>query len=241
MVRTLPSLFYFSTTYLRYEVGLAIDPHHVHLYTNLGSALKDKGQVNEGIYCYQRAITIQPDFFIALANLANVYKDLGRVVEAIDFYKRALVVKPDFVEAFCNYVNSLLFICEWNDRSANLNKIKDIVDKQLRETWSMVPKGVPTVLPFHTFTYSTLTAWMVREISKRNAERVAWAVTTSDWFPGFPKSLARSLNYPFPYAPPPLLEESDGIIRIGYVSSDFNNHPLAHLMQSVFGAHGNFI
>ena len=29
-----------------YEVGLTLDPTHVHLYTNLGSALKDRGQVS---------------------------------------------------------------------------------------------------------------------------------------------------------------------------------------------------
>lgn len=26
-------------------------------------------------------------------------------------------------------------------------------------------------------------------------------------------------------------------LRVGYVSSDFGNHPLSHLMQSVFGMH----
>jgi predicted O-linked N-acetylglucosamine transferase (SPINDLY family) len=30
---------------------------------------------------------------------------------------------------------------------------------------------------------------------------------------------------------------SDDRIRIGYVSSDLNNHPLSHLMASVFGLH----
>jgi Glycosyl transferase family 41 len=29
----------------------------------------------------------------------------------------------------------------------------------------------------------------------------------------------------------------DDRIRIGYVSSDLNNHPLSHLMASVFGLH----
>ncbi|KAI8816234.1 uncharacterized protein EV422DRAFT_483160, partial [Fimicolochytrium jonesii] len=99
-----------------YEFGLTLEQGHVHLLTNLGSALKDRGMVQEGINCYLRAITIQPDFFIALANLANVYKDLSRVEEAIELYRRALEVKPDFVEAFCNYVNSLLFVCQWEGR-----------------------------------------------------------------------------------------------------------------------------
>ncbi|CAN0309999.1 unnamed protein product, partial [Ectocarpus fasciculatus] len=26
-------------------------------------------------------------------------------------------------------------------------------------------------------------------------------------------------------------------VRVGYVSSDLGNHPLSHLMQSVFGMH----
>lgn len=233
-----------------YEFGLTLDPSHVHIYTNLGSALKDRGQVNDGITCYQRAITLQPDFFIALANLANVYKDLGRVEEAIDLYRRSLQVKPDFIEAFCNFVNSLLFICDWTDRQANLERIKEIVNTQLRDGAKQLPRAVPTVLPFHTFTYASLSAWMIREISRRNADRVLWNVISSDWFAGFPKrpikhleislsdadpqSLAPSLQYPYPYPIPP---PPAPLIHVGYVSSDFNNHPLAHLMQSVFGLH----
>ncbi|TPX35753.1 hypothetical protein SmJEL517_g01934 [Synchytrium microbalum] len=251
-----------------YEVGLALDNNHAHLYTNLGSALKDRGQAStlqeynlglllfaQGIECYQRAIALHPDFYIALANLANVYKDQGRVDEAIELYRRALRVKPDFIEAFCNYVNSLFFVCKWDGRDAKLLKIREIVERQLQEGVKTIPKGVPTVLPFHTFTYSSLEAWMVRDISRRTADRVVWNVLTSDWFAGFParpgnfltlspKMLAsmsaaihRSAHYPYPYTLPPLPTAASPIIRIGYVSSDFNNHPLAHLMQSVFGLH----
>ncbi|KAI8804151.1 hypothetical protein BJ742DRAFT_713483, partial [Cladochytrium replicatum] len=301
-----------------YEFGLSLDPSHVHLYTNLGSALKDRGQVSEGIWCYQRAITLQPDFFIALANLANVYKDLGRVEESIELYRRALKVKPDFVEAFCNFVNSLLFVCDWEERGEHLDKVRGIVERQLKGDGTSAQQqqhhhqqqqqavrlgrkgvgliGVPTVLPFHTFTYASLSAWMIREISRRNADRVLYAVTTSDWFPGFPErpgllamkvlqetgilkqivesvqvhgdgigrvledlglrrlgesvvvhtrramgskeavrsAMVQSAHYPYPYELPP---PPSPHIRVGYVSSDFNNHPLAHLMQSVFGLH----
>lgn len=39
--------------------------------------------------------------------------------------------------------------------------------------------------------------------------------------------------------PPPILVKRDRSerLRIGYVSSDFGNHPLSHLMGSVFGMH----
>lgn len=40
-----------------------------------------------------------------------------------------------------------------------------------------------------------------------------------------------------PYAYPKGLFSSEGRLRIGYVSSDFCNHPTSHLMQSVPGFH----
>lgn len=40
-----------------------------------------------------------------------------------------------------------------------------------------------------------------------------------------------------PYVHPKDLKSSDGRLRIGYVSSDFGNHPTSHLMQSIPGFH----
>ena len=39
------------------------------------------------------------------------------------------------------------------------------------------------------------------------------------------------------YTHPKDLRSSGGRLRIGYVSSDFGNHPTAHLMQSIPGQH----
>lgn len=40
-----------------------------------------------------------------------------------------------------------------------------------------------------------------------------------------------------PYEHPSDLVAAGGRLRIGYVSSDFGNHPTSHLMQSVPGFH----
>ena len=82
--------------------------------------------------------------------------------------------------------------------------------------------AIPTVLPFHTFTYP-LSPRQVRLISHRNALRTSHCTLSQSWLP----------RHVFPPPPPP----ADGKLNIGYLSSDFNNHPLAHLMQSVFGFH----
>ena len=40
-----------------------------------------------------------------------------------------------------------------------------------------------------------------------------------------------------PYQYPSEVKTSSGRLRIGYVSSDFGNHPTSHLMQSIPGHH----
>lgn len=81
--------------------------------------------------------------------------------------------------------------------------------------------GAPTVLPFHTFT-CPLSAKQIRKISQRNGLRVSCSTLRAPWLP------QQIFEPPAPPSPH---------LNVGYVSSDFNNHPLAHLMQSVFGLH----
>ena len=43
-----------------YSHGLYLDPCHPHLYTNLGSLLKDLGHLNEAIKMYEKAVDCDP-------------------------------------------------------------------------------------------------------------------------------------------------------------------------------------
>ncbi|KAL2808137.1 glycosyl transferase family 41-domain-containing protein [Aspergillus granulosus] len=323
-----------------YNYGLHLDSRHAHLYTNLGSLLKDIGQLQAAIRMYEQAVSWDGNFDIALANLANAVKDAGRVNDAISYYKRAVKVNPEFAEAVCGLANALNSVCNWMGRGGIANafgfrdrwhvddqgmlrdsygvsngsgwikRVVDIVDRQLKEgetwgrgiltpttieqlcaqllpamdgrrrsaagtlnamlqswagqkwegsrivklvervirsiTWKwyqdryiygrdyppskyrrpQLPPGLsapnaPTVLPFHTFT-CPLSAKQIRQISQRNGLRISCSTLRSPWLP--------QTVYPPPPPPNPYL-------KVGYVSSDFNNHPLAHLMQSVFGLH----
>ncbi|EPS28061.1 putative UDP-GlcNAc: peptide beta-N-acetylglucosaminyltransferase [Penicillium oxalicum 114-2] len=326
-----------------YNYGLQLDSRHAHLYTNLGSLLKDIGQLQAAIKMYEQAVQCDGNFDIALANLANAVKDAGRVNDAIAYYKRAVKVNPDFAEAVCGLANALNSVCNWVGRggivssrgfrdrwhvdengmlrdSQNttdsgagwIKRVVDIVDRQLREgeswgrglltsnsseqlvaqlsnaldfgpssahrratlarilqSWagqkwegsrlvrlvekairsimwqwyqdryvhgrdypdskyrrpqlpsSLTPPNAPTVLPFHTFT-CPLSAKQIRQISQRNGLRISCSTLRLPWLPA---TVYRPPSPPNPY------------LRVGYVSSDFNNHPLAHLMQSVFGLH----
>ncbi|KAL6862374.1 glycosyl transferase family 41 domain-containing protein [Trichoderma novae-zelandiae] len=319
-----------------YNYGLRLDPRHVHLHTNLGSLLKDVGQLDLAIQMYERAVSCDRTFDIALTNLANAVKDKGRIKDAIAYYRRAVDSNPDFAEAVCGLLTALNSVCDWRGRGGALlesgkydrwhvddegalvdvqaamhgsgltQRVIGIISQQLgdasqwggnilqqptirglaqqlrdfchtpgfdvekairawaREPWegsrlvrlveratrviswkwyhdqhiakreatpsrylrpqlpsSLTVPSAPTVLPFHTFTYP-LSAKDIRSISQRNAMRISCSTLRAPWLP--------PTVYPPPSPPSPCL-------NVGYVSSDFNNHPLAHLMQSVFGFH----
>lgn len=86
----------------------------------------------------------------------------------------------------------------------------------------MSPPVVPSLLPFNTFIYP-LSPRTIRLISHRNALRISFTALSQPWLPR--------------HVYPPPIPPKDGILNIGYVSNDVNNHPLSHLMQSVFGMH----
>lgn len=328
-----------------YYYGLQLDKRHAHLYTNLGSLLKDIGQLDVAITMYEKAVNCDQNFDIALANLANAVKDKGRISDAIVYYKRAVKASPDFAEAVCGLANALNSVCNWAGRggiaedggdrdrwhveengmlldatlpgassSGWIHKVVKLVEKQLadgedwgrgiidegfikdvtrpfaladgsttdlkekqrnmtsvvvkwrgqkwegarivrlverairRTTWqwyqdryvtgterpnehyrrpqlpaALTVPAAPTVLPFHTFT-CPMSAKQIRLISQRNGLRISCSTLRVPWLP--------STVYQPPAPPNPYL-------KVGYVSSDFNNHPLAHLMQSVFGLHNS--
>ncbi|TFY55582.1 hypothetical protein EVJ58_g8160 [Rhodofomes roseus] len=87
---------------------------------------------------------------------------------------------------------------------------------------NMTSPPVPSVLPFHTFTYP-LSLRAARLVAHRNALRISFMAHSQTWLP------------PHVYRPPP--PPLNGKLNIGYVSNDVNDHPLSHLMQSVFELH----
>ncbi|KAK5241734.1 hypothetical protein LTR16_009087, partial [Cryomyces antarcticus] len=119
-----------------YNYGLNLDARHAHLYTNLGSLLKDLSQLQAAIKMYEQAVSCDPKFDIALANLANAVKDQGRISDAIVYYKRAVESSPDFAEAVCGLANALNSVCSWQGRGGI------VADCGTRDRWHVNDTGM---------------------------------------------------------------------------------------------------
>ncbi|KAI0567108.1 UDP-GlcNAc: peptide-N-acetylglucosaminyltransferase [Gracilaria domingensis] len=81
--------------------------------------------------------------------------------------------------------------------------------------------GLPSVQPFHALIYP-LSPEKFKALSAAYASRAESVVA------GIPHVLQ---HWVYPRGPKPRL-------KVGYVSSDYNNHPYSHLTQSIYGLHG---
>ncbi|GJN21085.1 hypothetical protein PR202_gb08533 [Eleusine coracana subsp. coracana] len=202
-----------------YTEVLRIDPTAADALVNRGNTFKEIGRVNEAIQDYIQAATIRPTMAEAHANLASAYKDSGHVETAIVSYKQALRLRPDFPEATCNLLHTLQCVCDWENRDTMFRDVEEIIRRQIKM------QVLPSVQPFHAIAYP-IDPMLALDISRKYAAHCS--VIASRF--GLP---------PFVH-PPPVPVKAEGThcrLRVGYVSSDFGNHPLSHLMGSVFGMH----
>ncbi|XP_032792888.1 UDP-N-acetylglucosamine--peptide N-acetylglucosaminyltransferase 110 kDa subunit isoform X3 [Daphnia magna] len=199
---------------MHYKEAIRIQPSFADAYSNMGNTLKEMQDINGALQCYTRAIQINPAFADAHSNLASIHKDSGQIPEAIQSYRTALKLKPDFPDAYCNLAHCLQIVCDWTDYETRMKRLIHIVGEQLERN------RLPSVHPHHSMLYP-LSHEYRKAIATRHAnlciEKIL--ILHKPVFK-YPKELA--LN---------------GRLRIGYVSSDFGNHPTSHLMQSIPGFH----
>lgn len=202
-----------------YNEVLRIDPIAADGLVNRGNTYKEMGRVSEAVRDYIHAITIRPVMAEAHANLASAYKDSGHVGAAIKSYKQALALRPDFPEATCNLLHTLQCVCCWDDRDKMFVEVEGIIRRQVKMS------VLPSVQPFHAIAYP-IDPTLALEISRKYAQNCSLVAS-------------RYALPPFNHPQPIPINREDGCqrLRVGYVSSDFGNHPLSHLMGSVFGMH----
>jgi tetratricopeptide (TPR) repeat protein len=77
-------------------------------YNGLGIALLEKGNVDDAIIHFQKALQLNPDAAKVQNNLGNAFLRKGNVDEAISHYQKVLQIRPDYAEIHYNLGNALL-------------------------------------------------------------------------------------------------------------------------------------
>jgi protein O-mannosyl-transferase len=87
---------------------LAKNSHSFMGHCSLGVAFFEKGQLDDAVAQYQKALEINPNYVAAHYNLGNALFRKGQLDEAIAHFQKALEINPKDAEAHINLGNALL-------------------------------------------------------------------------------------------------------------------------------------
>ncbi|GAX82103.1 hypothetical protein CEUSTIGMA_g9531.t1 [Chlamydomonas eustigma] len=205
--------------------------------SNLGDSYRILGLKKESLRAYRLAAELQPLLPYSWTRLAAACRDAGQPGEAAKYFGRALELAPNNREAFAGMVFCMQCVCDWKERAYNLVKLQRYVRMDLASG------RVPHVQPFHAMALS-FSADLALAVSQRYArecfegmEREAAQISPFNHHslpPGCNSIKGRTLVEPQKSLP---CDGSKGRLKIGYMSCDFGEHPLTHLMAAVFECH----
>ncbi|MBF0588424.1 MAG: tetratricopeptide repeat protein [Magnetococcales bacterium] len=182
-------------------------PKSLEAQTTLGNLLAETGQFQSAVAAYRKAIAIQPRYAEAHSNLGNALIQLKRYKEAIRQCQKAITIQPDFAEAHNN-----LGIARMQMRQLDKALASYEHSLALGFSYSMVVNCVNTLL--------YLPGLEPEERYQRAAKHL------------------QKLQPDGEMPPRPELTLLPGErLRVGYLSSDFRNHPVGHNMLPLLQAH----
>ena len=114
-------------------------------HLNLGRALKQRGDLDEAVSHYRRAIALNPRLAAAHNNLGSALGSQGHLKEAIQQFREALQVEADYDEAHNNLGVALRMTGE---RDQALSHFKAALSR--RPDWAAPMSEIAWILATHT-------------------------------------------------------------------------------------------
>ncbi|QEH32329.1 TPR repeat-containing protein YrrB [Aquisphaera giovannonii] len=235
----------------RFEEALAARPDYPEAHFNLGCSLQARGELAAAAERFREAIRLKPDYARALFQLGQVLEESRRDYDALRCYEAAARLQPGDAEMHRRLGIHLVLKKDWPAALSALERAVAIEPDEPVPFASLVCAR-HQVCDWRTYDSDLERLWADAE--RQLAAGKATAVTPFQAL-GLPWPLSRQLAVARSYsdglahhlgvhglasvasrsARPPAA--SGGRIRIGYLSGDFSDHPIAHLIHGLFGRH----
>jgi predicted O-linked N-acetylglucosamine transferase (SPINDLY family) len=191
--------------------ALRLRPDLAEVHNNLGLALLNLGMEDEALSCFHQAVRLRPDLADAHNNLGLTFAARGHADEAQACYERAVQLDPQHCGALTNLGNACKDQGRLSDAVACYRQALEIRpdDARLHSNLLLALNYQPGADP----------AEILRE-ARRYADRHA-----------APLAGALALR------PHKVQPRAGRRLRIGYVSADFREHPVAYFLEPILAAH----
>lgn len=192
----------------QYQQLLAAEPKHDGALNNLGLLWVRHHRPDTAEALFRQAVARQPEDPARLNNLATVLHARRAWEEARDLYARVLARNPDHGHAAGKLAYIGRQLCDWNRRQEDETRLA-----------RAVARGAPGVAPFECLSSHAVDAAGQRQAACCYAESVCGPALA---------------------APPLVAPDSRPArqrLRVAYLSAEFHEHPVMHLLLPVLAAH----
>ena len=223
-----------------YERALAAAPGHAGAHNNLGTVLRELGDAQAAVTSHRRALAINPRHAGAHGNLGNALVALGRIDEAIAHFRQALALAPDLPSTHLNLAGALRQINDLDGAAAELRHARTAApdDAEVLSQLVHVLQGLCD--------WDGLDALQAELVTAVEHGRVAVPFTLLS-LPSTAAQqqvaarawMAQAVAGARPIAPagPRAGSRGNAPIRIGYLSSDYHEHPTSYLIAELLERH----
>ena len=223
------------------ERALALAPDLAEAHNHLGNILREAGKPDAAVAHFEEALRLRPDWPEVYNNLAIARQDQGRITEAIELYERALKLHSGLGEVYQNMGNLGIAL-------AQCGRVADAL-AALQRALALQP-DYPEALIQVALLNGELCDWRQRE------EEQARVLSVTEHHPGIvpPFNLQAQQSTP---ADQLLCAQGwsrrmtqgqsavfthdrrggKGRIRLGYLSADFRDHPVAWAITETVERH----
>ena len=199
------------------QLVIKLDSSNAKAYNNLGNILQNTGKKKESIEAYNKAIKINSEYLEAMNNLAGVLDNLKLYDKALIYYYKIFSKNPNFEGLLGKIISSKMHIYDWDNYIEIISKIK----KQINEK-KIAVKGL--FINYLTDDLNLIKlnseSFILKEVLDPKIDLVKFK-DFSDL--GKLKKLDKNINK----------------LKIGYFSSDFNEHVVLQTMANIFKNHDN--
>ena len=220
-----------------YKNVIRLTPNHAYAYNNLGNVCMLQQSHDKAIKLFKKAIFFDARYADAYNNLGDAYLNVGKITNAHQSYEKALLINPYHVKG----LNNIGFLhAENKEHKKAINAFQKALDVEPSNELAMANK---------LFQQRQICEWDDLEQNNLKISKLGISKTKISPLILMPledapeRHLKRAKNwvknYPhLNYAPKiPLTKVKSKHIRLGYISTDFKKHPVAHLIIKVLESH----
>lgn len=200
-----------------YQQALTFKPDYAEALNGLGTLLEKQGQIEAALQQYQHSLALYPNYVHALLNLGNLQVRLDRLSDAEATYQHLLHLEPQHPQTLDSLIKIHLRQCQWSTLTQEIAQLRAIAHQRMRQ-------GQPALLSPLNSLFLPCSAAEQQMIARSHAQQLAQKMTDRRQQLRFPDWQTDR-------------KSASGKLRLGYVSGDFRDHAVGHLIQRLFALH----